>query len=97
VLYSPRSGGYLIYEAMQMGARVQLSRSVVFPGSGSVRLNNLTELHAPSIVNACGAEVSRIAQGLSRRTEIDVAPYLLSLGDNARGGAELPVPVALYA
>lgn len=66
-LYPPCAAGYLVREAVRMGAQVELSRSVVSAGAGRVRLDDGTELHAPSIVNACGAEAPRLTPGLPIR------------------------------
>lgn len=67
VLYPPCAAGYLIREAVRMGAQVQLSRKAISAGSGRVRLEDGTEIHAPAIVNACGAEAPRLTPGLPIR------------------------------
>ena len=67
VLYPPCAAGYLIREAIRMGAQVQLSRSVVFAGAGSVQLDDGTKIQAPVIVNACGAEAPSLTPGLPIR------------------------------
>jgi D-hydroxyproline dehydrogenase subunit beta len=66
-LYPPCAAGYLMREAIRMGAELQISRTVVSAGAGRVRLDDGTELHSPSIVNACGAEAPRLTQGLPIR------------------------------
>ncbi|MGC2620617.1 MAG: FAD-dependent oxidoreductase [Acidobacteriaceae bacterium] len=67
VLYPPCAAGYLIREATRMGAQIELSKRVVFARSGRVGLEDGTELHAPAIVNACGAEAPRLTPGLPIR------------------------------
>jgi glycine/D-amino acid oxidase-like deaminating enzyme len=67
VLYPPCAAGYLLREAMRMGAQVQVPRNVVSAAVGRVRLEDGTELYAPAIVNACGAEAPRLTPGLPIR------------------------------
>ncbi|MGB9029380.1 MAG: FAD-binding oxidoreductase [Acidobacteriaceae bacterium] len=67
VLYPPCAAGYLLREAVRMGAEVQMWRGVVYAGAGRVRLDDGTELHAPYIVNACGADAPRLTPGLPIR------------------------------
>lgn len=67
VLYPPCAAGYLIDEAIRMGARIERSRRVISAGAGRVRLEDGTEFHAPAIVNACGADATRLTPGLPIR------------------------------
>ena len=65
VLYPPCAAGYLMSEAIRMGARLQVSKRVVSAGSGRVRLDDGTKLHAGTVVNACGAEAGALTPGTS--------------------------------
>ena len=56
VLYPPSSTAFLLRQAMRAGARFQSARKVISAEQGRVRLDDGTELRAPRIVNACGAE-----------------------------------------
>lgn len=67
VLYPPCAAGYLMSEAIRMGARLQVSKRVVSAGSGRVCFDDGTEVHAGTVVNACGAEAPRITPGLPIR------------------------------
>jgi glycine/D-amino acid oxidase-like deaminating enzyme len=67
VLYPPCAAGYLIREAMRMGAQLLAPRKVLATGSGRVQLDDGTQLHAAHIVNACGAEAARLLPELPIR------------------------------
>jgi glycine/D-amino acid oxidase-like deaminating enzyme len=67
VLYPPCAAGYLMSEAIRMGARLQVSKRVVSAGSGRVRFDDGTEVYAGTVVNACGSEAPRITAGLPIR------------------------------
>jgi D-hydroxyproline dehydrogenase subunit beta len=56
VLYPPAAAGFLIQEALRLGARLYARRKVLFAHRGKVQLDDGTELQAACIVNACGAE-----------------------------------------
>jgi D-hydroxyproline dehydrogenase subunit beta len=56
VLYPPCAAAFLMRESIAAGARLFLGAKAVFAGNGRVRLASGAELHAPHIVNACGAE-----------------------------------------
>jgi glycine/D-amino acid oxidase-like deaminating enzyme len=67
VLYPPCAAGYLMREAMRMGAQLQLSKRVLSARVGRVRFEDGTELHTPCIVNACGADATVLTPGLPIR------------------------------
>jgi D-hydroxyproline dehydrogenase subunit beta len=67
VLYPPCAAGYLMREAMQMGAQLHAPRKVVAAGAGRVQMDDGTQLHAAHIVNACGAEAARLVPDLPIR------------------------------
>ncbi|MGB7546678.1 MAG: FAD-dependent oxidoreductase [Terracidiphilus sp.] len=56
VLYPPCAAGYLLGEALRLGARLYAPRQALSAHAGKVRLDNGTELHAARIVNAGGAD-----------------------------------------
>lgn len=66
VLYPPCAAGYLLREALRLGARLY-SRKVLLAQAGEVRLDDGTELHAARIVNAGGADASELLPGLPIR------------------------------
>jgi glycine/D-amino acid oxidase-like deaminating enzyme len=67
VLYPPCAAGYLMREAMRMGAQLLAPKTIVSAGAGRVQLGDGSELHAAQIVNACGAEAPRLTPGLPIR------------------------------
>ncbi len=67
VLYPPCAAGYLMREAMRMGAQLQTGKRVVSAGAGRIRLDDGTELKAGQIVNACGADAPLLTPGLPIR------------------------------
>lgn len=67
VLYPPSAAAFLLRHAVRAGARFQTSRKVISAAQGRVRLEDGTELRAPRIVNACGAESVRLLPGLPIR------------------------------
>ncbi len=66
VLYPPCAAGYLLGEALRLGARLY-SRKAVSTQAGNVRLDDGTKLHAARIVNAGGAEAGELNSGLPVR------------------------------
>jgi D-hydroxyproline dehydrogenase subunit beta len=67
VLYPPTAAGYLMREAVRMGAKLHVAKRVLSAGAGCVLLDNGAELNAPCIVNACGADASLLTPGLPIR------------------------------
>jgi len=67
VLYPPCAAGYLLREALRMGARLETSKRVVSAIAGRVRFDDGSEVHTGSIVNACGADSPRLTPGLPIR------------------------------
>jgi D-hydroxyproline dehydrogenase subunit beta len=67
VLYPPCAAGYLMREAIRMGAQLLTPKKVLSAGAGRVRLDDGSELHAGWIVNACGVEATRLTPGLPIR------------------------------
>jgi D-hydroxyproline dehydrogenase subunit beta len=67
VLYPPCAAGYLMGEAVRKGAQLFTSKKVLSAGTGRVRLEDGSELHAGRIVNACGADAPRLTPGLPIR------------------------------
>ncbi|MGD0366486.1 MAG: FAD-dependent oxidoreductase [Acidobacteriaceae bacterium] len=67
VLYPPCAAGYLMREAVRMGAQLLAPQRVLSAGKGRVLLENGTELHAARIVNACGVDAARLLPGLPIR------------------------------
>jgi glycine/D-amino acid oxidase-like deaminating enzyme len=67
VLYPPAAAGYLMRDAVRMGARLETGHRVVSAGNGLVRLDHGTELRAGRIVNACGADAPTLLPGLPVR------------------------------
>ena len=67
VLYPPCAAGYLMREAVRMGARMLAPQRILSAGIGRVQLENGTELHAARIVNACGVDAARLLPGLPIR------------------------------
>ncbi|MGC2299189.1 MAG: FAD-dependent oxidoreductase [Acidobacteriaceae bacterium] len=67
VLYPPCAAGYLLRDAVRMGARLLAPQRVLSAGNGRVRLADGTELHAAQIVNACGADAVELLPGLPVR------------------------------
>ncbi len=60
VLYPPCAAGFLVRDAMRMGARLLAPRKVLSAGHGRVRLAEGDEVHAARIVNALGADAVAI-------------------------------------
>jgi D-hydroxyproline dehydrogenase subunit beta len=67
VLYPPCAAAFLMREAVRKGAELRAPRRIVSAGSGSVRLDDGSEVHAEYIVNACGAGSAHITPGLPIR------------------------------
>ena len=67
VLYPPCAAGYLMRDAVRMGARLLVPQRVVSAGKGSVQLQDGTELHAGRIVNGGGADAATLLPGLPIR------------------------------
>jgi glycine/D-amino acid oxidase-like deaminating enzyme len=67
VLYPPCAAGYLLRDAVRMGARLLTPQRVLSAGNGRVRLADGTELHAAQIVNACGVDAVELLPGLPIR------------------------------
>jgi D-hydroxyproline dehydrogenase subunit beta len=67
VLYPPCAAGYLMREAVRMGAQLLAPHRVVAAGEGRVQLEDGTELHAAQIVNASGVDAVRFLPGLPVR------------------------------
>jgi glycine/D-amino acid oxidase-like deaminating enzyme len=67
VLYPPCAAGYLLRDAVRMGARLLAPHRVVAAGKGHVQLDDGTELQAAQIVNACGVDAVRLSPGLPIR------------------------------
>ncbi|MFZ0690486.1 MAG: FAD-dependent oxidoreductase [Acidobacteriaceae bacterium] len=67
VLYPPCAAGYLIREAVRMGAQMIAPQRVLSAGNGRVQLENGTEVCATCIVNACGVDAARLLPGLPIR------------------------------
>jgi D-hydroxyproline dehydrogenase subunit beta len=67
VLYPPCAATFLMREAIRMGTQLQVSKRVISAGAGRVCLDDGTELHTASIVNACGAEAPGLTPGLPIR------------------------------
>ena len=67
VIYPPCAAGYLMREAVRLGATLLAAGQVLSAGSGHVRLEDGRELRAPRIVNACGADAARLLPGLPIR------------------------------
>ena len=60
VLYPPAAAAYLIHIAMGRGARLYAPRRVLSAGAGVVRLDDGTALRAPRLVNAGGADATKL-------------------------------------
>ena len=67
VLYPPCAAGYLMRDAMRVGADFLAPEKVLSAGNGRVRLENGTEVHAGRIVNACGADSAALLPRLPIR------------------------------
>lgn len=67
VLYPSCAAGYLMREAMQMGAEIRVACKVLAAAGGRAQLDDGTQLHAAYIVNACGAEAARLVPELPIR------------------------------
>lgn len=67
VLYPPCAAGYLMREAVRMGAQLLAPHRVLSAAKGRVQLENGTELHAAHIVNACGVDAVRLLPELPIR------------------------------
>jgi glycine/D-amino acid oxidase-like deaminating enzyme len=66
VLYPPSAAGYLLREALSLGAQLY-SRMALSAQAGGVQLNDGTKLRARRIVNAGGAEAGQLYSGLPVR------------------------------
>ena len=66
VLYPPCAAAFLLGEALRLGARLY-SRKALSARAGNVRLEDGTELCAPRIVNAGGADAAELVSGLPIR------------------------------
>lgn len=58
VLYPPCAAGYLIAEALRLGARLYAPRKMMSAGAGKALLDDGTELHAAHIVIATGVDAA---------------------------------------
>ena len=67
VLYPPCAAAFLMREAERAGAELRVGKQVVSAGHGKVRLENGTELAAPQIVIASGADATTLLTGLPVR------------------------------
>jgi glycine/D-amino acid oxidase-like deaminating enzyme len=67
VLYPPCAAGYLMREAVRLGAQLFTPHRVIAAGQGRVQLEDGAELHAAHIVNACGVDAIRFLPGLPIR------------------------------
>jgi len=67
VLYPPCAAGYLMAEALRLGARLYAPRSVLSARKGNAVLDDGTELHAAHIVNAAGVDSTRLLPELPIR------------------------------
>lgn len=67
VLYPPCAAKYLVDEAVRHGARLYASRRVLSAGNGGARLDDGTELSAPFLVNAGGADATGLFSNLPIR------------------------------
>ncbi|HEX4007797.1 MAG TPA: FAD-dependent oxidoreductase [Acidobacteriaceae bacterium] len=67
VLYPPCAAGYLLQQAQHFGAHLHAPRKVVTAAAGKVVLDNGTELHAPHIVIASGADAVQLLPELPIR------------------------------
>lgn len=67
VLYPPCAAGYLVQEALRHGAKMFTPSKVVSAGAAVVRLDDGTELRAPRIVNAGGADATGLLAQLPIR------------------------------
>lgn len=64
VLYPPCAAGYLLSEALHLGARLYAPRTALSAQAGKVRLDDGTELHAARIVLAGGTDAGELLPGL---------------------------------
>ncbi|MDE3186177.1 MAG: FAD-binding oxidoreductase [Acidobacteriota bacterium] len=67
VLYPPCAAGYLLREALRLGARLYAPRTVLSAQAGKARLDDGSELQAARIVHACGADAAELLPGLPIR------------------------------
>ncbi len=67
VLYPPCAAGYLLSEALRLGARLYAPRTVLSARAGKVQLDDGTELHAARIVLAGGTDAGELLPGLPIR------------------------------
>jgi glycine/D-amino acid oxidase-like deaminating enzyme len=67
VIYSPCAAGYLLRDAVRMGARLLAPHRVVSAGAGRVQLEDGIILQAAYIVNASGVDAVRLLPGLPIR------------------------------
>ena len=66
-IYPPCAAGYLLRDAVRMGARLLAPHRVVSAAQGRVQLEDGTDLHAAHIVNASGVDAVRLLPGLPIR------------------------------
>lgn len=67
VLYPPVAAGYLIGQAVKLGAEVRLDAPVVGIGGGRVRLADGSRVEADLVINAAGTRAARLSPGLAIR------------------------------
>lgn len=67
VVYPPCAAAYFAREALRLGAKLLAPTSVLSAGAGRVKLEDGTELTAARIVNACGADATRLLPALPIR------------------------------
>ncbi len=67
VLYPPCAAGYLIAEAIRLGARLYTPRKILSAGSGKALLDDETELHTAHLVIATGVDAGRFLHQLPIR------------------------------
>jgi len=67
VLYPPCAAAYCTREALRLGAEILAPKRVLSAGAGRVKLEDGSELTAARIVNACGADATRLIPELPIR------------------------------
>jgi glycine/D-amino acid oxidase-like deaminating enzyme len=67
VIYPPCAAGYLLRDAVRMGARFLAPHRVVSAAQGRIQLEDGITLHAAHIVNASGVDAVRLLPGLPIR------------------------------
>lgn len=67
VLYPPCAAGYLMRDAIRLGAKLLAPHRAIFAQQGRVRLESGSELQAGHIVHACGADATKLMPELPIR------------------------------